>query len=124
MTDKERDDYYKLSPQQREDYDYQKRRHPNWSHNQIIAKIMIDSKVEDNIIGRGGTVDPDELSNDPTFLKQVLEGAKAALYEAGIFIAEVFEAIDNAITSLGYLIMTGVRYIGDKLREFWDWLTS
>jgi len=39
----------------------QKKRRPNWSHNQIIAKIMIDGEVESKIIGEGGTVDPEEL---------------------------------------------------------------
>lgn len=124
MTDKERDDYYKLPPKQRADYDYYKRSNPNWSHGNIIAKIKIMGKLTEELDDKGGIMDPEGLSNDPTFLKRVLEGARDSLYEAGIFISEVFDAIDNAITSLGYLIMTGAKYIGDKLREFWNWLTS
>lgn len=85
---------------------------------------MLENSIVNIVENDDGTRDPETLKDDPSFLKQVLEGAKDALYEAGIFISEVFEVIDNAITSLGYLIMTGVRYIGNKLSEFWDWLTS
>lgn len=124
MTDTERQQYNNLTPSQREDYDYQRKKHPNWSHNQIITKVMLENSIVNIVENDDGTRDPETLKDDPSFLKQVLEGAKDALYEAGIFISEVFEVIDNAITSLGYLIMTGVRYIGNKLSEFWDWLTS
>lgn len=124
MTDIERAQYNNLTQSQREDYDYQRKKHPNWSHNQIITKVMLEDSIGNIVDNGGGTLDPETLKDNPQFLKQVLEGAKAALYEAGIFISEVFEVIDNAISSLGYLIMTGVRYIGNKLSEFWDWLTS
>lgn len=124
MTDKERDDYFKLTPEQREMYDDLKRTKPHWSHNQIIFKIKMDATTIDIIDKKGGTLNPETIVEDPSFLKQVLEGTKNALYEAGIFIAEVFEVLDNAISQLRCLIMSGVRYIGNKLSEFWDWLTS
>lgn len=124
MTETERQQYNNLTSSQREDYDYQRKKHPNWSHNQLITKVMLEESIGGIVDKGNGTLDPETLKDDPQFLKQVLEGAKTALYAAGIFISEVFEVIDNAITSLGDLIMEGFRYIGNKLSDFWDWLTS
>lgn len=124
MTDTEREQYNKLSQREKEEYEYQKKKRPNWSHNQIYLKVIMDRQTEVVIDQKGGTVDPKTLVQDPVFLKQVLEGTKRTLIQLGVFIGEVFEAIDNALTNLGYLIMSGVRYIGDKLKDFWDWLTT
>lgn len=124
MTDKEREEYNKLSSSLREDYDYEKRKHPNWSHAQIMAKIAIGESLGKTVEEGGGTIDVNELENDPTLLKEVLEGAKRVLIEAGIFISAVFDVLDSAISLLSSLVMSGIRYVGNKLSEFWDWLTS
>lgn len=124
MTDSERADYNKLNADQREDYDYLRKKHPEWAHRQIIAKVVIGQSIDGIVDGGGGTENPEGITGNPSFLKRVLEGAKTVLSETGIFIPEVFEVIDNAITTLSSLIMAGVRYIGDKLSKFWDWFTS
>jgi ATP phosphoribosyltransferase regulatory subunit len=36
----------------------------------------------------------------------------------------LLDAIDEAIDTLTDLIARGISYIGDKLSDFWDWLTS
>ncbi|MDE5629391.1 MAG: hypothetical protein K2I69_07505 [Muribaculaceae bacterium] len=124
MTDKEREDYNNLKPSLREDYDYEKKKHPNWSHAQIMAKIAIGESLGETVEKGGGTIDATELENDPKMLKEVLEGAKRVLIEAGVFIYAVFDVLDSAISLLGNMVMCGVKYVGNKLSEFWDWLTS
>ena len=119
MTGEEQRQYNSLSYEARQEYDDIKRKRPHWSHNQIMAKlatiINIDKMIEE---GKGNPAE------DPKLLKEVLEGAKAFLIGVGCFIWDVFEAIDDAINTLTSMIASGIRYIGDKLEEFWDWLTS
>lgn len=118
MTYEEQQQYNSLSDKAREEYDWQKQRNPSWTHKQIMTRFAVDEQIKklfnDGIIN----VDP----TDPTLLSEILEGAKNFLKDAGIFIAEVFTAIDNALDVLGDLIVSGISYVGDKLQEFWDWL--
>lgn len=119
MTYEEQQQYNKLSYSGQKVYDETKVKHPNWSHDQIMAKVSIDHTI-DIRIDQGKDVDPD----DPEVFKEILEGAKAFLIGMGIFIAAVFEIIDDTLEALGDLIYRGITYIGDKLSDFWDWLTS
>ena len=119
MTSEEQRQYNSLSYEARQEYDDIKRKRPHWSHKQIMAKlattINIDKMIEE---GKGNPAE------DPKLLKEVLEGAKSFLIEVGCFIWDVFEAIDNSISALTGMIASGIRYIGDKLEEFWEWLTN
>lgn len=124
MTEAERQQYNNLSSSLREDYDYEKKKHPNWSHAQIMAKIAIGESLGKTVEEGGGTIDATGLGNDPKLLKEVLEGAKRVLIEADVFISAVFDVLDSAISLLGNLVMSGIRYVGNKLSDFWDWLTS
>ncbi len=89
-----------------------------------MAKIAIGESLGKTVEEGGGTIDVTELENDPKLLKEVLVGAKRVLIEAGIFISAVFDVLDSAISLLGNLVMSGVKYVGNKLSDFWDWLTS
>jgi len=66
------------------------------------VSIEIGKKLE-----KGEDVNPD----DPSVLVEILNGAKKFLIGVGVFIAEVFDAIDEALS-----------YVGNKLKDFWDWL--
>lgn len=119
MTYEEQQQYNKLSYSGRMEYDHIKSMHPNWFHSQIMTKLSTDITIG-RMIENGRDVDVD----NPAILKEILEGAKRFLIGAGIFIAAVFEVIDDALDALGDLIYHGISYIGDKLSEFWDWLTN
>lgn len=119
MTNEEQNNYYKLTPELREEYDHLMKKHPNWSHNQIMTKLSLDAKTE-VMVSNGKEIDPE----DPRILKEILEGAKEILVGMGIIITAVFTVIDDTLDALGDLISGGVSYIGDKLSEFWDWLTN
>lgn len=119
MTYEEQQIYDKLSSDQKDDYNHFKSQHPGWSHNQIMQKLAIVSKITD-ILNDGGDVNPD----DPEFMTEILKGAKEFLINLGIIIDSFFEAIDAALNVLGNIIEAGINYIGDKLKAFWDWLTN
>jgi len=119
MTTEEREKYNRLPKADQEEYDHLLRKHPNWDHKQIMAKVAFNRKADDMIEKKGGEdINPD----DPSVLEEILKGAKEFLIGVGIFIEDVFEVIDDALTALGDLIADGVSYIGNKLKDFWDWL--
>lgn len=118
MTYEEQQQYNKLSYAQQKEYDGYKSIHPTWTHKQIMFKIAMDKKIGD----LPPNVDPDP--DDPEILAEILKGAKLFLIGVGIIIYEVFDAIDDMLDTLGDLISRGVRYIGDRLEEFWEWLTN
>ena len=120
MTAEEREEYNRLPKADQEEYDHLSRKHPNWSHTQIMAKVAFNHKTDDMIEKKKGGKDPDP--DDPSVLAEILKGAKEFLIGVGIFIADVFEVIDDALTALGDLIADGISYIGNKLKDFWDWL--
>lgn len=43
---KERSEYNRLPKELKEEYDWEKSRHPDWSHNQLMEKIAITHKGE------------------------------------------------------------------------------
>lgn len=119
MTDEQRRQYNKLSCDQKEDYDRFQRRHPSWSHENIMARLAIQSTLEQIPV-----IPQKPIEEDPEILKEILQGAKDFLISVGCFLWDVFEVIDDAISTLSSLIARGITYIGNKLEEFWDWLTS
>ena len=119
MNEEQRRQYNRLTSDQKEDYDRLQRRHPNWSHEEIMARLAIQVKLEQIPIKPTGPID-----EDPEILKEILQGAKSFLITVGCFLWDVFEVIDDAINTLSSLISRGITYIGNKLEEFWDWLTS
>lgn len=119
MTTEEREEYNRLPKADREEYDHLSRKHPNWDHKQIMAKVAFNHKADVMIEKKGGEdINPD----DPSVLEEILKGAKEFLIGCGILIAEVFGVIDEALSFLGGLIADGLSFIGNKLKKFWDWL--
>lgn len=119
MTYEEQQEYNKLSNDAKDEYNFIKSKHPTWSHNQIIQRMAVTIKIGD-MLNKGKDVDP----NDPEILTEILKGAKSILVNLDIIINGFFEAIDDALNILGTLIESGAKYIGDKLKAFWDWLTN
>ena len=117
MTNSEREAYNKLSAEAKKEYNHIKMMHPNWSHNQIMTKLAINGTI-DNMVEDGKDVNPD----DPNILAQILQGAKDFLKNAGIYIADVFQSIDNALTYLGELIKDGIDYVGGKIDKLLGWI--
>lgn len=119
MTYEEEQQYNSLSYDARQEYDHIRRMHPNWSHKQIMTKLALDLQTI-KIVDEG----KQNVDDDPEILREILQGAKAFLIGVGCFVWDVFEAIDDALDALGDLIARGITYVGDKLSEFWNWLTN
>ena len=122
MTTEELETYNKLTSEQMSVYDFTKGQHPNWNHQQIMAKMSIGCVIDDKIGNGGGTVEikPD----DPAFMQEVLTGAKRILSDLGCVAGDIINLIDNALGMLANIIDAGINYVGDKLKQFWNWLNG
>ncbi len=113
MTAEERQDYDKLTEKQKEEFEYQSRKHPDWSFNQVMAKVAFEEKA-DETINKGG-VDPNP--QDPNIWLTILEGVRATLTKFKSIGRSIFVAIDSAIASLRGLIRAGIKRIGDLIDD-------
>ena len=113
MTKEECQDYNKLTPEEKQEFEYQSKKHPDWTFKQVMAKIVFDRKV-DGTIGRGGN---DVDAEDPDTWIIILKGARQALKKFKSIGNAIFVAIDTAIISLKTLIKQGVRRIGDIINN-------
>ena len=128
MTYEEQQQYNKLPSDKKEDYNYIKRKHPGWPHEKILGSMELNDHIA--IMVEKGKVDVGKRNADgtidvsPDLMVEILKGAKEVLLNLGIVLDSFFEAIDAALNVLGNIIDAGINYIGDKLKEFWDWLTN
>ena len=116
MTTEERQDYNKLTKEEMEEFDYQSRKHPDWSFNQVMAKVAFEKKVNTTIEQGGG----DPNLKDPTIWLTILEGVRTTLTKFKSIGRSIFIAIDSAITSLKGLIRAGIQRIGDVIDNLFD----
>ena len=116
MTAEERQDYNKLTKEQKEEFDFQSRKHSNWSFKQVIAKVAFEEKVDTTINNGGVNVNP----KDPTIWLTILEGVRTTLTKFKSIGRSIFIAIDSAITSLKGLIRAGIQRIGDVIDNLLD----
>lgn len=116
MTYEQRQDYNKLTNSQKEDFDYNERKHPNWTFNQLMAKVAFEEKVDDTVGKGGNNVD----SKDPQIWLIILEGVKVTLSKFKSIGCSIFMAIDGAITSIKGMIVSGVRRVGDVIDRLFD----
>lgn len=120
MTNEERQQYNKLPKNERDNYDYVKRNHPNWTHSQIMTKLAFDKKAGDFIETGPADIDP----ADTSILKMILKGAKEILKKWNILNSKITEAIDDTISYLSDLIKKGITYLSDILLGPIKWLFS
>lgn len=116
MTNEECQDYNKLTKEQKEDFEYHSRKHPDWNFKQVMAKMVFDGIV-DETIGKGGE---DPNPKDPTIWLTILEGVRTTLTKFKSIGRSIFIAIDSAITSLKGLIRAGIQRIGDVIDNLLD----
>jgi len=120
MTNEERQEYNNLPKNERDNYDYVKRNHPNWTHSQIMTRLAFDKKAGDLIDNGSSDIDPEDTS----ILKMILEGAKEILKKWKILNSKIMETIDDTISYLSDLIKKGITYLSDILWGPIKWLFS
>ena len=116
MTYEQRQDYNKLTKSQKEDFDYNERKHPNWTFTQLMAKVAFEEKVDDTIGDGGKNVD----SKDPIVWITILEGVKTTLKKFRSIANSIFTAIDGTIASIKGMIAVGMRKVGDVIERLFD----
>lgn len=128
MTYEEQQQYNKLTDKQKAVYNFTKSQNPHWSHKQIMAKVGVDENlgkaIQDGKIDVTRTGQNGETIIDPSVFAEILRGSKKFLEGLGIVIESLFAAIDEALNALDDLIDAGIEYIGNKLQQFWNWLTN
>lgn len=113
MTNEERQVYNKLEPHWRKEYDRYKELHPNWHHNQIMAKIAFDRKSDEVIEGGGKDVDP----TNTKILSNIFEGVIDFLKRININ-GRITTIIEGALKTLKGMIYQGIKSLGNKLQDF------
>lgn len=100
MTAEEQNEYNSLSSEQREEYDYQSKKHPNWDHKKLMIKVGFNGKV-DNMIETQGDVDVDDKDVMESLVRGVgdwLERTLPRIWEGvkGLF-ANILEGIISGV---------------------------
>ena len=121
MTLEDQNTYNKLSPQNKEYYNFILKQHPTWTHEKIMIKIGVDDKIG-GILDSEGAVDID--INDNMVQKEIMQGAKHVLLSIGCVADGIISIIDNVLDLLGRIIDGTIGYVEDKLRKFWNWLND
>lgn len=117
MTYEARQAYDKLSPKGKKAYDRDVEDNPNRSHSQHMAKAKLVDVIDIGI-DKGKDID------ETTVLEDILKEAKEWLEEIGGISMAVLSALDDAISELGRAIGNGIRWIGNKIGDFFDWIFS
>lgn len=115
MTYEEQQIYNKLTPAGKRAFDRDKQDYPGRSFSQHLAKAKILADI-DRTIDVGGDIEKTDV------LKDVLTQAKKWLMEIGGISVAILSALDDAISKLGKAIGEGIRWIGNKLGDLFDWI--
>lgn len=118
MTIEQRRDYDKLTKEQKEDFAYFERKHPDWTFSQVMAKVQLNIIIDDpkGPLGNPGNVDP----KDPAIWLTILGGVKVALSKFKSISASITNAINGAISSLKQMISLGIRKVGNAIEKILD----
>lgn len=116
MTEIERRQYNALQPDEKKMYDEIHQQHPGWTHDSIISMMKIRINFE-KAIDDGKTIDNPKITRD--LLQKVLDWLK----EQGVS-NDTITLLDNAIKELTQMIKDGVKWISQKISNFFDWLFS
>lgn len=117
MTNEERQDYNKLTKEQKEDFEYQARKHPDWEFQTVMIKLAFEEKTDETINNGGKDADP----NDINIWMAILNGVRTVLSKFKSIGKQIFNILDNEITFIQEQIKSGIRKINDAIaRHFFD----
>ncbi len=111
MTPQERQDYEKLTEEQKEEFDYQSRKHPEWGFQEVMVKLAFEAEADKTINDGGEDVDP----NDVNIWMAILKGVKTILSTFKSIGKQIFDVIDEEITFIQEQINSGIREINSAV---------
>lgn len=97
MTGVEQAEFDKLNYEQKEEYRYQQRKHPNWDHKKLMVKVGFSDKVDEIVDKNGGDVDP----NDRDVMEELVKGV-------GNWLKRTLPRIWNGVKELFSNILTSI----------------
>lgn len=109
MTETEKAQYNQLSPEGKEEYNRSVVKHPEWSHNQHMAKASIMDQAEKTVGGGDSNVDP----QDPKLWETILSKAGTFLEKIGALTQAIKQKFDIALAAISELIKRGIKKIGN-----------
>lgn len=117
MTYQEQQDYNDLTPEGKIAYDRSIGDHPSWCHSQHLAQAKFLERI-------GITIGNGQDINKPEVVKDILVEVREWLGNACAVSFAILSVLDNAISELGRAIGNGIRWIGNKIGDLFDWIFS
>ncbi len=117
MTNEERQDYNKLTREQKEDFEYHASKHPDWEFQMVLVKLAFEEKIDETVVNGGYDVDP----NDVDIWMAIFKGVKTILSKFKSIGKQILNTIDDNIAFIQEQIKSGVRKINDVIsRHLFD----
>lgn len=119
-NDEQRQGYESLNAKQKRRFRDIEEDHPNWSYDQIMAKMAFDSQVDITVEQMdGGQVNgPEDLP--PDVWEAILVGAKTVVQNIKGIGYKIIVAFDAAISTIKTWIKLGIKQIGNRIGELLD----
>ena len=116
MTEEQRQDFNRLSREDKRKVSVISSEHPQWGFSQVMAKLAFDKQTEVFIERGGEDVNP----NDPTIWRDILRGVKVTLSKLKSIGSNILNILDGAIKSLTLAIKAGIKSAGSIIRKIKD----
>ena len=100
--------------QDTEEYNFIKQQHPDWSDEKIMIKLKMNIEL-DKAVDKGQ--DPQEAD----VLRSILERVKPWLEQMGVA-GQIIVHVSEAIVELKETVEQGIKYVGQKIEDFLNWL--
>lgn len=107
MTQVEQSEFNRLTSDQKDEYLYQQKKHPNWDHKKLMCKVGFTDKVDD-MIDTQGDIDP----NDKDVMKSLVEGVGQWLERT---LPRIWEGVKYLFANVLRNIINGVINFFDDL---------
>ena len=114
-NDEQRQGYESLNAKQKRRFRDIEEDHPNWSYDQIMAKMAFDSQVDITVEQMdGGQVNgPEDLP--PDVWEAILVGAKTVVQNIKGIGYKIIVAFDAAISTIKTWIIAGLSRVGNRI---------
>lgn len=110
MTYQEQQEFNKLTSDQKEEYQFQQRKHPNWDHKKLMIKVGFNNKVDDMIENQG-----DVDVNDKDVMSSLVQSV-------GDWLERTLPRIWDGVKSLFSSILENILY--GVIDAFWGVLDA
>ncbi len=116
MNAEEKRDYNRLPKEAREYYDYQKSKHPSWTHVQLMNRVGVEMQIGD-FFDKGKNIN----TRDPGFWKDLIQRVdgwfRLNFSDLYLKVKDTFRRVTDELTGM---IVKGVQIVGDFLERLFN----